>query len=100
MKNNSEKTNNSFAEDAQKASSAVLRKCCACGKISDRNEFIRILKDYKTSEVIINPNSNQFGRSLYLCKSMECIKLAQKKKKLKNLSDTQIEALTKLVITT
>ncbi len=82
-------------EDAKMASSGILRKCCACGKISDRNDFIRILHDHKTGEYIINPDNKHFGRSMYLCKNKECLKLANKKKRLRVLSEEQLLNLEK-----
>ena len=99
MKNNSEKKQNIIAEDAQKASSAVLRKCVACGKIAQRDEFIRILTDYKTGKVIINPNNKEFGRSSYICKNIECLKLSIKKKRLKTLSDEDFNIIASVINT-
>ena len=99
MKNNPNNIGDNIVEDANKASSTVMRKCCACGKIIDRRELLRIMRDSKTGEVIINPGTKQFGRSIYLCKNSECLKLAQKKKRLKNLSDEQVEILSKLINT-
>ena len=93
-KNNS---NNSYncTEGTKKVPSCVLRKCCACGKIIDRTNLIKILKDHKTGDIIINPNSKTFGRSIYLCKTEECLKLAIKKKRLKHLPENIIDNLKK-----
>ena len=75
----------------------VLRKCTACGKITDRKDLIRILKNYKTSQIIINPNPNEFGRSTYICRNPECLKNAIKKKRLKNLTPENIEEINNLI---
>ena len=99
MKNNPNNIGDNIVEDAKKASSTVMRKCCACGKITDRSELIRIMQDFQTGEMIINPDRKHFGRSVYLCQNSECLKLAQKKKRLKNLSNEQVELLTKLINT-
>ncbi len=93
QKNNSENLISHRQEDAKSASSCVMRKCCACGKISDRNDFIRILREHNSGEYIIVPNNKQFGRSIYLCKNPDCLKTAIKKKRLKNLSCEQISFL-------
>ena len=62
------------------------RKCCACNTKKDKKEFIKITKDYKTDEIIINPDKFHFGRSLYICKSKSCIDTAFKKDRIaKNL---------------
>ena len=92
MNNNSDKILNT-KEGTTKVPSVVLRKCCACGKIVNRNELIKILKEHKTGKIIINPNNKQFGRSMYLCKNEECLKTAIKKKRLKHLSENEIEIL-------
>lgn len=63
-------------------SKVILRKCISCNQLSDRAALLRITKLYDSHEVIIIPNSKQFGRSLYLCYNKECIQLAIKKKKL------------------
>ena len=61
--------------------SEVLRKCQGCGKIANREEFIKITKSHTTSEIVINPNSKIVGRSLYVCKNKACLDLVFKKKK-------------------
>ena len=83
--------------EGKKLPSVILRKCIACGKITDRNNLVRILSDYKNGEIIINPSNNDFGKSKYLCKNEECLKLAIKKKRLKNLTDEKISILQKLI---
>ena len=60
----------------------VIRKCQGCGKIIDRSNLIKITKSSKTGEVRINPGSKFIGRSLYLCKNLECLKQILKKKKI------------------
>lgn len=60
----------------------IIRKCQGCGKSADRSELIKITKSNKTGEVRINPSSKFIGRSLYLCKSLECLKQILKKKKI------------------
>lgn len=60
----------------------ILRKCICCNQLKDRAELLRVTRLYDTHEVVIQPNSKQFGRSLYLCYNKECIELAIKKKKL------------------
>lgn len=57
------------------------RKCVACGEFKPRNNLIRVMKTV-TNELVINPNSETFGRSAYLCYNQSCIELALKKSKL------------------
>lgn len=58
------------------------RKCVGCGMLKDRSEMIKITKDHKNGEIIINPNSVTFGRSAYLCYNQSCIEKALKKSKI------------------
>lgn len=72
------------------------RKCIACRKTINRNELIKITKDFKTNEIILTPTKNDFGRSAYICKNPDCINEALKKDKLskalkKNLNEIEKE---------
>ena len=96
LKNNQTEKNN-ITEGTNNVPSVVLRKCCACGKVIDRKNLIRILREAKTGKIIINPSNKDFGRSSYLCKSEECLKLAIKKKRFKTLTEAELEILKKLV---
>ena len=60
----------------------IKRKCQGCLKLIDRNELIKITK-LIDGTLKINPNSKELGRSVYVCKNSECIKIFIKKKKLK-----------------
>ena len=59
-----------------------LRKCIGCGELISRDSMIKITKEHSTGEVIVNPDSKTFGRSVYLCYNQNCIEQALKKKKL------------------
>lgn len=74
----------------------IERKCIACNIKKDRNELIKITKDFKSSEILINPDKFHFGRSIYICKSENCINTVFKKDKIsrnlkKNLNDKEKE---------
>ena len=60
----------------------ILRKCQGCQKLINRNELIKITK-LTNGELKINPTSKELGRSVYVCRNVECIKQFIKKKKLK-----------------
>jgi len=94
---NNFKMGKNISEGTQNVPSVILRKCCACGKVIDRKDLIRILREASTGKIIINPSNKDFGRSTYLCKNEECLKLAIKKKRFKNLSEEELEILRKLV---
>ena len=87
--NQQEGANNHVAPSFEKKSEN-FRKCIACGKLIQRNNMIRILKEFQTGEIITNPDSKQFGRSAYLCYNSECIKMAFKKKRFQKALRSQI----------
>ena len=61
-----------------------LRQCISCKKYKQKKELIRITQNKKTGEVNINNNLLFTGRSAYICKNNECIKIAIKKKRIEN----------------
>ena len=65
-----------------------FRKCAGCGELKPREDMIKITRDYLTDEVIVNPDSKTFGRSVYLCYNQSCIEKAQKKNRLNRLLKT------------
>ena len=56
------------------------RKCISCGEFKDKQNLIKITKT-STGEIILNPTNFQHGRSVYLCKSQECLDIAIKNKR-------------------
>lgn len=61
----------------------IERKCAGCGKIKDRNDLIKITNVH--GEIVLNPDSKKFGRSVYLCYNNSCINAAFKKNKISRL---------------
>ena len=55
------------------------RKCVACGEVKPKSELIKITKEYRSGDVVIQPNSKTFGRSAYLCYNENCINTVLKK---------------------
>ena len=54
----------------------MLRKCVGCGELKPRENLIKITKDYKDGNIVIEPDSKTFGRSAYLCYNQSCIEAA------------------------
>jgi len=66
------------------------RKCIGCGEIKNRENLIKITKEYATNTLVINGNSKIFGRSVYLCYNSTCIENAFKKNKLQKILKTSV----------
>ena len=60
----------------------IKRKCIACKEIKNRETMLKITKKYDTNEIVLNPDTKIFGRSVYLCYNKMCIENALKKNKL------------------
>ena len=65
-----------------------MRKCVGCGEMKPRKGMIKITKEHSTQEVVVNPNSKIFGRSVYLCYNQNCIEQALKKNRLNKVLKT------------
>ena len=66
------------------------RRCVACWQVKNRKELIKITADSTTGEVIVNPDSLTFGRSVYLCYNKSCIESAFKKNKIEKFLKTAV----------
>lgn len=68
----------------------IQRKCVGCGELKPRENMIKITKEHKTGELVLNPSSKIFGRSAYLCYNQNCIEQAIKKKKINRILKTNL----------
>lgn len=50
----------------------IIRKCFGCKSLKSRENLIKIT--LLEGALILNPNSRQCGRSVYVCKNKDCIK--------------------------
>ena len=75
----------------------MKRKCIGCGEYKEAEKLIKITKEYTSGNIVIEPDSKTFGRSVYLCYNQECINTVIKKginKTLKvNLSKEELKGL-------
>lgn len=65
-----------------KSDKKFKRQCCFCKEIKEKKDLIKITKDHKTCEIVINTENKVQGRSIYVCKNVECIENALKKKRI------------------
>lgn len=69
----------------------MLRKCVGCGELKPREDLMKITKDYRDGNIVIEPDSKTFGRSAYLCYNQSCINAALKKNKLNKVLKTNAQ---------
>lgn len=58
-----------------------FRTCIGCGKKCDKSSLIKTVKN-KKGEVFVDADKNTFGRGAYVCKNIQCVLKAEKKKRL------------------
>lgn len=68
-----------------------IRKCISCGSLKKRNDLIKITKANDSETVVIEPSSDVFGRSAYLCYNQSCIDNAFKKNRINKALKTSVE---------
>lgn len=66
------------------------RRCISCWQVKDRKDLIKVTSEHTTNDVIINPDSLTFGRSVYICYNESCIETAFKKNKIAKHLKTQV----------
>ncbi len=66
------------------------RRCVSCWQVKNRDDLIKITADSQSGNVVINPNSVTFGRSVYLCYNKACIEAAFKKNRLEKHLKTSV----------
>ena len=65
-----------------------LRKCTGCGEMKPKKELVRVVKTPE-GEISLDPTGKMNGRGAYLCKDPQCLRKAQKSKRIeKDLSCT------------
>lgn len=66
----------------------IKRKCISCGESKNRCEMIKITKEHSSGNIVIEPDSKTFGRSVYLCYNQNCINNAFKKNRIGKILKT------------
>lgn len=67
------------------------RQCCFCKSVKSKSELIRITKDSRTEEILINYDNKIQGRSVYICKNIDCVQNALKKKRIEGSLKSSLE---------
>jgi predicted RNA-binding protein YlxR (DUF448 family) len=54
-----------------------MRQCVGCGSMKTKKEMMRVLKTADEG-IILDTTGKKNGRGAYMCRTMECLKLARK----------------------
>ncbi len=66
------------------------RMCIACRKRNDKENLLRIVK--VNDEISVDVEHKIQARGAYICKSFECVKLAQKKRAIERAFSGKVNA--------
>lgn len=66
-----------------------LRKCLGCGEMKDKRTLVRVVRN-KEGEISLDLYGKKPGRGAYLCKNAECLKKAQKARRLEKAFSSPI----------
>ncbi len=67
-----------------------MRMCTGCGEMFNKRELVRVVKSPE-GEVSLDLTGKKSGRGAYVCKNIECLKKARKKKAFERAFSMQIE---------
>ncbi len=76
------------------------RQCASCREIKNKEDLIKITKNFETDEIQLNQQNEIQGRSVYLCKNEECIEKAFKKNRIEVLLKSKAPENLKLEVYT
>ncbi len=74
---------------SNKVRKTPIRKCVGCEDSSSKKELIRIVKN-KELGIVLDKTGKLNGRGAYLCKDIECLEKAIKKRKLNHALKSEI----------
>ncbi len=66
-----------------------LRKCTGCNQMKEKRELVRVVRSPQ-GEVSLDLTSKKPGRGAYICKDIECLKLARKAKRIERALECTI----------
>ena len=68
-----------------------MRMCTGCGEMFDKRELVRVVRS-KDGEVSLDLTGKKAGRGAYVCKNIDCLKKARKKRAFERAFDMQIDS--------
>lgn len=68
-----------------------MRMCVGCGEMKPKRELIRVVRQPEGG-IVLDATGKKSGRGAYICPSGECLKKAQKARRLEKAFSCQIGA--------
>ena len=66
-----------------------MRMCSGCGEMKPKQELVRVVRGPE-GDVSIDLTGKKSGRGAYVCRSVECLRMAQKKRRIERSFGCQI----------
>lgn len=74
---------------SMKTKKVPLRMCVGCGEMFDKRTLVRVVKS-REGDVSLDLTGKKAGRGAYVCKNLECLKKARKKRAFERAFKMQI----------
>lgn len=72
------------------AKKVPVRMCIGCGEMIEKRQLVRIVKN-KEGEISVDLTGKAQGRGAYICRKVECLKKAEKSKRLNKAFSMNID---------
>jgi len=68
-----------------------MRMCVGCGEMCPKRELIRVVRQ-PDEQIVLDATGKKPGRGAYVCPKAECLRLAQKSRRLEKTFSCRISA--------
>ena len=66
-----------------------MRMCTGCGEMKPKSELVRVVRE-PDGTVSVDVTGKKSGRGAYICRAVECLQAARKKRRLEKAFSCQI----------
>lgn len=66
-----------------------LRRCVGCSVSRPKRELVRVVRTPE-GEILLDTTGKKNGRGAYICKNVECLRLAKKAKRLNRAFEMEV----------
>lgn len=73
-----------------KTKKVPMRMCTGCGEMFDKRTLVRVVKSPE-GDISLDLTGKKAGRGAYVCKNVECLRKARKKKAFERAFSTAID---------
>ena len=67
-----------------------MRMCLGCGEMKPKKELVRVVRS-KEGEISLDTTGKKAGRGAYICRNVDCLRLARKARRFEKSFSCKIE---------